>query len=59
MYIELKMSALGQGEICDMCEKKFARGENMNAVRYDDNEVAGWWCDGCISDSMADVAKEG
>ena len=51
MHIELKMQALCQFEVCSQCLKDFDRGENMNAVVYDDNEPAGWWCDACVAES--------
>ena len=47
--IEARMTSLGDpAETCSGCGRGFSRGEPMAAVRTDDGEPAGWFCEECV-----------
>lgn len=46
--VDMQMSAIGVEPPCEGCDKKWQRGERMNAVLSFDNEPMGWFCDECI-----------
>lgn len=37
------------GDICYGCDRPLARGEQINGVKWDNGEGAGWYCDACIA----------
>jgi len=46
--VSMTMTAHGiEAEVCSACERRFPRGERMNAFEYGDGEPAGWHCDAC------------
>ena len=47
--IEVRMTSVGDpAETCGGCGRGFSRGEQMAAVRTDDGQPAGWFCEECV-----------
>ena len=49
--IVLQMQSVGiEAESCVGCNKVIPRGDMMNAVKADNGDPLGWWCDSCIQE---------